>query len=1048
MGDDRTICGNNFGPDVRIHQGSMNVTFQGDTTTYYYSAPPGTHDKLPASNSKTRDREDDILRRLYTSPYEDRKDRNPHRVPGTCEWFLSHELFKDWEKSESSRLLWVSADPGCGKSVLAKHLVDSVLQNTESRTVCYFFFKDDFADQRTVVGALCCILRQLFIKKPILFSDEILHQFITGGETFANSFCELWKILIQVSKDPNAGEIIYVFDAIDECEDQGRSQLAQELCKLYGTANNFHLKFLLTSRPYGKIHRGFRPLEIPGLPVIHLSGESENEIKRISQEIDIFIRFKIQDIGKRLHLIKEEHDLLLKRLMQITNRTYLWVYLIFDLIMDDIGIDEARIIKATSSIPETVDEAYEKILQKSHDVEQTKKILHIIVGAIRPLTLREMNLALLIQSSHRSNNDLNLEPEHRFRQKLRDICGLFITIVDSKIYLLHQTAKEFLLQDDGNSLTGAHEGYTWKSSLNLLESHRILSDICIWYLLLLEDDANDHDEIGTLCLHEKDNIFLGYSATYWATHFRELDANIQEEKVKLILKICNVKSNICQTWFKVYWASTNTTFPKGLTSLMIAAYFGLNMVVQCLLVDAIELNSRDDTYKRSALSWAARNGFDHIAKLLIRGAPRVRLWTITLLHGQGAEVNLPDKYGRTPLFYAVWNGNIAMVEHLVIAGAQVHVKDELGGTPISYAVCNQNEQITNILLQNGSEAGVEDDINSILFSAAEKGDEEVIELLLKTKKVGPNAKDRMNQTPLQWAANGGHLKTVKMLLVKGANPNYKNDKHQTPLLYAVKEGHTDIVRLLLEKEADPNCKDIKHRTPLLYAVKEGYTNIVRLLLDKGADPNCKDDNHRTPLLYAVKEGYPTTIMKELLTRRAEMNCRDHNYRTPWLHATNNGYLPTIRNLRQQSLLEDNNTLNIIPNRRYEAIIKLLLERGADPNYEDMNCRTALSFAAENGYGTVVKALLERGASPNAYFLYAAEKGNGAAVKLLLKEGADLKSLLLWAALKRHEVSITVLLKELEEADLKALHPWAVQHSRGIIRRAFWNEVSRRVAKGK
>ena len=111
-----------------------------------------------------RAKEMEILKRLDASPYRDRKNRNPDRIQGTCEWFVAHELFLDWQESKSSRMLWVSADPGCGKSVLAKYLVDSVLATTESRTVCYFFFKDDFEDQKSIVSALSCILHQLFCR--------------------------------------------------------------------------------------------------------------------------------------------------------------------------------------------------------------------------------------------------------------------------------------------------------------------------------------------------------------------------------------------------------------------------------------------------------------------------------------------------------------------------------------------------------------------------------------------------------------------------------------------------------------------------------------------------------------------------------------------------------------------------------------------------------------------------------------------------------------------------------------------------------------------
>ena len=63
-----------------------------------------------------------------TSVYVDHKNINPDRVPGTCQWFLNNEKFHAWAGNDSSELLWVTADPGCGKSVLSKSLVDCELQ--------------------------------------------------------------------------------------------------------------------------------------------------------------------------------------------------------------------------------------------------------------------------------------------------------------------------------------------------------------------------------------------------------------------------------------------------------------------------------------------------------------------------------------------------------------------------------------------------------------------------------------------------------------------------------------------------------------------------------------------------------------------------------------------------------------------------------------------------------------------------------------------------------------------------------------------------------
>ena len=167
-------------------------------------------------------RKNEILKKLKTSPYRDRKERNPTRIPGTCEWFLTHKSFQEWQQSTSSSMLWVSADPGCGKSVLAKHLVDFVLPSNPSRTTCYFFFKDDFEDQRSVRGALCCLLHQLFTQKSILFSDRILNQFESDRENLTTSFSELWDILIAATEDEHAGEIVCIFDALDECDGQER----------------------------------------------------------------------------------------------------------------------------------------------------------------------------------------------------------------------------------------------------------------------------------------------------------------------------------------------------------------------------------------------------------------------------------------------------------------------------------------------------------------------------------------------------------------------------------------------------------------------------------------------------------------------------------------------------------------------------------------------------------------------------------------------------------------------------------------------------------
>ncbi|KAF3107699.1 hypothetical protein TWF706_002533 [Orbilia oligospora] len=702
-------------------------------TDILYQAEIGETRKYQAQPA----RKIEVLKRLYKSPYRKWKDRNPDRITGTCEWFVGHELFRDWQKSESSRTLWVSADPKYGKSVLAKYLVDHVLTSNEFRTTCYFFFKNDFEDQKSVTSALYCILHQLFDQRFDLLSEAILEQLEITRNHITSSFSELWGALLSAANSKNAGEIVCILDAIDECEDHGRSQLARVLRELYSTRKNFNLKFLLTSRPYGEIRQDFKPLAVLGLPVIHLSGESENEMEKISREIDIFINAKVQEIRDKLNITDNDRNFLLKRLKIIPNRTYLWVYITLDLIESDIksnmDINRYRIAEVTSYLPQKLDEEYEKILSKIRNREKARRLLQIIIAAVRPLTLHEMNIALNLEDNHQSYSSLDLESEECFRDSVRDLCGLFITIKESKIYLLHQTAKKFLVGNDQASL---HPGQ-WKNSLQPRASHQALTDICIKLLLFVELESHPLTKDMVVSEYVKSYEFLDYSAKHWTAHLQrsqnELELNYA--KMQSILRLCNTTSKRCLTWFRIYWTGTSTDFPENVTTLIVASYFGFAIVVKHLLESEnnLDLNSKDSRYKRSALSWAAENGFEVVVAQLLKAS----------------QVDSVDNYHRTPLVYAVWKKNTSVIRQLVKAGARDDLEDDIGGTPLFYAIYSgQNEVVKRVFKRANAISSMDTICVELLMSAARKGHDVIIKWLLEMCKVGPDIKDWNGRTPL------------------------------------------------------------------------------------------------------------------------------------------------------------------------------------------------------------------------------------------------------------------------------------------------------------
>jgi len=127
-----------------------------------------------------------------TRPYEKYKNRNPLRVDGTCHWVLTHPQFQQWRQSKHDNILWVSADPGCGKSVLARSLIDCDLQDDGQTTLCYFFFKDN-EEQNNLATATCTLLHQLYDQQPCLIRHAI-SRWEKNGDKLQQETEEMWRI--------------------------------------------------------------------------------------------------------------------------------------------------------------------------------------------------------------------------------------------------------------------------------------------------------------------------------------------------------------------------------------------------------------------------------------------------------------------------------------------------------------------------------------------------------------------------------------------------------------------------------------------------------------------------------------------------------------------------------------------------------------------------------------------------------------------------------------------------------------------------------------
>ncbi|KAJ5663166.1 hypothetical protein N7507_003897 [Penicillium longicatenatum] len=153
------------------------------------------------------------------------------------------------------------------------------------------------------------------------------------------------------------------------------------------------------------------------MPTIYLSGDGDTESEEISHEIDLVIKKRVDDIS--IHYIQN---------------------------LD--GFTKGKVRETVHNIPDTVGDAYEKILSKGKDQLTAKRLFHIILAANRPLSVEELSLAMALKSEDQSHDDIleSIEPAERFKSTLRNICGLMLVIVDNEVYLLHQTIKEYMVQ--------------------------------------------------------------------------------------------------------------------------------------------------------------------------------------------------------------------------------------------------------------------------------------------------------------------------------------------------------------------------------------------------------------------------------------------------------------------------------------------------------------------------------------------------------------------------------------------------------------------------
>jgi ankyrin repeat protein len=206
---------------------------------------------------------------------------------------------------------------------------------------------------------------------------------------------------------------------------------------------------------------------------------------------------------------------------------------------------------------------------------------------------------------------------------------------------------------------------------------------------------------------------------------------------------------------------------NGRTSLMWAAWFGHERIIEVLLSQGASRVAVDESFKRTALSWAAKqNNRLRVVKLLLDNIPnderqmvnstdvndksalalacidqtqiptatallncgadpnvevagesllmRAIIWGdetfIRLLVEKGADIQIKDADAVPLLLVVIENRSSELVQYLIRSGADIEIKDTRGRSPLMQAILHRKYDIIVLLLQNGAKRNIPDSI--------------------------------------------------------------------------------------------------------------------------------------------------------------------------------------------------------------------------------------------------------------------------------------------------------------------------------------------------
>lgn len=330
------------------------------------------------------------------------------------------------------------------------------------------------------------------------------------------------------------------------------------------------------------------------------------------------------------------------------------------------------------------------------------------------------------------------------------------------------------------------------------------------------------------------------------------------------------------------------------------------------------------------------------------------------------------------------------------------------------------ERLINIYMRFEKNLGFTDTPgNNALHYVALCGTHVGLVPILQKHGVDINARGEDGTTPLQDLV-GTRIPKIELIdefLQHDADINFENWKSVQALAFAVEQGSLSVIQKLIECGADVRDTNVVGFSALHKAVIARRVDITEALLDAGARLDDVSSVEGYSPLYLACCFPDETVARCLLTRFekdspswsiAEVDRKNLVGKTPLRKACTMGQINTVKSLLKYAKAEDR--IHVVDKRRgqsplhaaaimgRQAIVELLIDRGANVNLCDKAGKTALDLCSEGWHrdpkldytGTALTLMAknpEAAAKNRLLMMAAATYGSKEVVEKLLEFGA-------------------------------------------------------------